>query len=417
MANAILTPKMITKEALRILHNQIVFTGSIRRDFDSSFANAGARIGSTLRIRKPAQFGLRDGQALNIQSFVETETTLTLSKQFGIDVEMTSAELTLDLNSFAEQVLKPQIARLATGVEDFALANTIPKVGNFKLVGTAGTGIGFADVNASAVGLDKMTTPRDGSRTFIVNPDHMQGYMDATKGLFNPNSTIADQYKSGQMQDAFGYVAKYSNLIPNYPIVPAASGVIGTAAIGPTAITLGGQDPVSGGYTTATLTFVATTGASVLKAGTIFTNAVSFNVNPENKKVYTDLYGFAVSADVAIASGATTAVVTLGSPVYTSGPLQNISATPTGSSVFIGSTAKELVQSIGFHKEAFTLGSADLVLPGGVDMAARESGDGVSMRLIRQYNSQTDQFPSRLDVIVGAQLLRPEYSFRLIGGV
>lgn len=415
MANTILTPKMITKESLRILHNQIAFVGSIRRDFDSSFAQSGAKIGSSLRIRKPAQYGLRNGQALNVQSYTQTETSLVLTNQLGIDVEMSSSELTLDLNDFSEQVLKGQIARLATGVEELALNACVNKVGNFKLVGTTGNTIAFADINSASIGLDKLTTPRDGDRTFLVSPDHQAGYMDATKGLFNPSANIGKQYTTGAMSDAFGFVAKSSNLIPNYPKVPSKAGD-GVAAIDITGTTLGGAG-VDGGFTTATLTFAATTGASVLRAGTIFTDADCFVVNPENKKVYTDLYGFAVAADVAIASGATSVVVTLGSPVYTSGVFQNVSAAPAGAGVFIGSPSKELVQSIGFHKEAFALGTADLVVPGGVDMAARESGDGISMRLVRQYNSSTDQFPSRFDVIVGAQILRPEYAYRVIGGV
>lgn len=300
MANTILTPKMITKESLRILHNNIAFVGSIRRDFDASFANAGAKIGSTLRIRKPAMYTLRNGQALNVQSYVQTEGTLTLTNQLGIDVEMSSSELTLDLNDFAEQVLKGQIARLAAGIEELALNQTVNKVGNFKLVGTVGTSIGFADINGASVGLDKLTTPRDGNRTFLVSPDHQAGYMDATKGLFNPSANIGKQYTSGDLSDAFGFVAKSSNLIPNYPILPSASGVVDTATIAPTAITLGGAG-VDGGFTTATLTFAATTGASVIKAGSIFIAGTAtgngtvaspytayvpsaFLVNPETKK-------------------------------------------------------------------------------------------------------------------------------------
>lgn len=416
MQNAILTSKVITKEALRVLHNEVVMVGLVRRDFDASFAQAGAKIGSTLRIRKPAQFGLRKGQQLQVQSFVETETTLTLSEQLGIDVEMTSAELTLDLNTFSEQVLKPQISRLAAGVEEF-LMPVISSVGNFVFAGTAGNKIQFADMMASVTGLDKQTTPRDkGGRAFVVSPDHMAGYMDSVKGLFNPNSTIGDQYDEGQMLDSYGYKVKASNLIPNYPIIPSADGTLGGTAIAITGITLGGANE-TGGFTIATLTFSATTGASVLRDGTIFTINNCFQVNPETKKVYGNLQGFAVTGDYVIGSGATSVVVTLGFPVYVSGPLQNVSTTPAGAGSFIGSTSKELVQSIAFHREAFTLGCADLVLPSGVDMAARETGDGISMRLIRQYNAQTDQFPSRLDVIVGRRALRQEYAQRIIGGV
>ena len=45
MANNLLTPQMITREALRILHQKLNFVGSINRQYDERFANDGAKIG------------------------------------------------------------------------------------------------------------------------------------------------------------------------------------------------------------------------------------------------------------------------------------------------------------------------------------------------------------------------------------
>ena len=41
MANSLLTIDMITKEALRIAHEKASFLGTINRQFDSEFGNAG----------------------------------------------------------------------------------------------------------------------------------------------------------------------------------------------------------------------------------------------------------------------------------------------------------------------------------------------------------------------------------------
>jgi hypothetical protein len=38
MANTLLTPDIITREALRILHQKLVFIGSINRQYDPRFA-------------------------------------------------------------------------------------------------------------------------------------------------------------------------------------------------------------------------------------------------------------------------------------------------------------------------------------------------------------------------------------------
>ena len=55
MANTLLTPTQVTREALRILHQKLRFVGSINRQYDDSFAKKGAKIGDTLKIRLPNQ--------------------------------------------------------------------------------------------------------------------------------------------------------------------------------------------------------------------------------------------------------------------------------------------------------------------------------------------------------------------------
>ena len=43
MANSILTPTMITREALRVLHQQCNYIGNINRQYDDRFAQTRAR--------------------------------------------------------------------------------------------------------------------------------------------------------------------------------------------------------------------------------------------------------------------------------------------------------------------------------------------------------------------------------------
>ena len=58
MANTILTPTAVTREALRILHQKCKFIGSIDRQYDDSFARTGAKIGDSLKIRLPNQYAV-----------------------------------------------------------------------------------------------------------------------------------------------------------------------------------------------------------------------------------------------------------------------------------------------------------------------------------------------------------------------
>ena len=59
----------------------------------------------------------------------------------------------------------------------------------------------------------------------------------------------------------------------------------------------------------------------------------------------------------------------------------------------------------------------DLVLPEGVDMAARavDEASGISVRLVRQYDANEDNFITRLDVIYGWLAARPEFACRIMG--
>ena len=86
MANTILTPTAVTREALRILHQKLNFVGTITRDYDSSFAQSGARIGDTLKIRKPNQFTVRSGANISTQDVTEQSVSLQISELKGVDV-------------------------------------------------------------------------------------------------------------------------------------------------------------------------------------------------------------------------------------------------------------------------------------------------------------------------------------------
>jgi predicted pyridoxine 5'-phosphate oxidase superfamily flavin-nucleotide-binding protein len=109
VANTLLTIDMITRKALEILENNLVITRNVNRQYDDSFAVEGAKIGSTLRIRLPDRALVTDGAALQVQDDNEQFTTLTVASQKHIGVNFTSAELTMQLDDFAERVLKPRI--------------------------------------------------------------------------------------------------------------------------------------------------------------------------------------------------------------------------------------------------------------------------------------------------------------------
>jgi hypothetical protein len=81
----------------------------------------------------------------------------------------------------------------------------------------------------------------------------------------------------------------------------------------------------------------------------------------------------------------------------------------------MGAVSGVYPQNLIFHENAITLATADLLMPQGVDMASRQVHNGISMRIVRQYDINNDRMPCRIDVLYGIKVLRPELAVRLWG--
>jgi hypothetical protein len=126
VANTLLSPTIITREALRILHAKLNFVSNINKQYDSQFANSGAspsgKIGPSLTIRNPNQYVVRDGWDLNVQDTAETSQVLTVSKVKGVDLTFSQQERTLTIDEFGKRYLEPAMSVLATAIEADALS-------------------------------------------------------------------------------------------------------------------------------------------------------------------------------------------------------------------------------------------------------------------------------------------------------
>src|SRR5215831_14461528 len=112
MANTFLTNSIITMEALDVLENTDMMARIINKEYSDQFKFGGAVLGQTLNIRKPARFIGRLGQAVNIEGITEQYVPLTLSFQRGVDTQVSSQDLILNIDQYRERILKPEIARL-----------------------------------------------------------------------------------------------------------------------------------------------------------------------------------------------------------------------------------------------------------------------------------------------------------------
>jgi hypothetical protein len=168
---------------------------------------------------------------------------------------------------------------------------------------------------------------------------------------------------------------------------------------------------LSNGATQTGATIGVDTGTGAINAGEIVTFAGVFSVHPETKVSTGVLQQFVVTADYAGGNGN----LSIAPAIVASGATQNVSnAIADNSAMTIAGTASTPYgQSLLFHKDAFCFATADLVMPQGVDFSARETYDGISIRIVRQYDINNDKFPCRLDVLYGYKTLRAQMAARL----
>jgi hypothetical protein len=390
---------MITRKALEILENNLVLTRNVNRQYDDSFAVEGAKIGSTLRIRLPDRALVTDGAALQTQDDNEQFTTLTVSSQKHIGVNFTSAELTMQLDDFADRVLKPRISQLASSI-DADVANAFKTIGNS--VGTPGTTPATSLVLLQAQQKLNENAAVMSPRYATVNPAANAGLVEGMKGLFNPTDTISKQFKNGMMgTGVLGF--DEINMSQSIKQFTTGSRTNGTTSAAVTAE----------GATSIALTGLGST--NTVLAGDVFTVADCFAVNPQTRESTGSLFQFVALADVTASGGAATVTV---APIYSANhALATVNALPATSkaATFIGSASTQYPQNLVYHKDAITFATADLLLPQGVDMAARANHNGISLRIVRQYDINNDRMPCRIDVLYGYSTIRPQMACRLWG--
>ena len=402
MANSLLTIDMITRKCLEIFENNLVISRNCNKEYDDSFAVEGAKIGSTLRIRLPDRALVTDGAALQVQDDNEQFTTLTVSSQKHIGINFTSAELTMQLDDFAERVLKPRISQLASSV-DADVANAYKSI--FNTVGTPGTTPATALVLLQAQQkLNESAAPMS-PRYATVNPAANAGLVNGLSGFFNPVGTISRQFKTGMMGEG---VLGYDEMNMSQSIVNHTTGSrAGTILVNETVSTQG----------QATITLDGFSSNTTVTVGDVFTMAGVYAVNPQTRLSTGSLQQFVVTA-AQTAATADMVDMAISPPMYTSSnALATIDAFPANNAAvtFVGVASTTYPQNLVYHKNAITLATADLFLPQGVDMASRQVHNGISMRIVRDYDINNDRMPCRVDVLYGFNTIRPPMACRIWG--
>lgn len=404
MANSLLSPTIITKEALMQFQNNMGFSRNVDKSYSKDFGKKGFKIGSSEKIRKPNRFTTTSGSGYSAQDVTEDSVTLTISSQEHVDFEFLSSDLTLTVDEFSARYIKPAALALVNQVDIDGLTLAAKNVAN--AVGTAGTTPSALVTYLS--GMQKIyesSGPMDDKYSYHVSPASNVKIVDALKGLFQSSSEIDKQYKRGLMGIAAGGEWNLCQNLYSYTSGPQG----GTPTLNGVPAN-GASSIVTAGWTAAA--------ANRLKAGDVFTIAGVNKCNPITKADTGQLQQFVCTADFA-SDGTGAGSISIAPAIYTSGSLQNVVSAPASNAALtiLPAASTVTVNNMLMHESAFSLAFVPLEMPQGVDFAAVETDPdtGVSLRVVRQYDITTDKFKCRMDAMYGWAALRPEWACKILG--
>lgn len=368
---AFILPNVVAREALMILSNELVATSLVNTTYASEWT--GAKKGDTITIRKPAQFRIDEfTTTTNPQGVSETSTTLTLEKIFDATVEITAKEMTLELNDFSTQIVQPLMVDMAQKIDEYILSkyvetNEITGDGNLNAVAD------LAGVNQKLMELRLPMAARQGllspaSTTKFLSIDNLTK-LD-TRGAEGLAALRDAQLGRAMMVDWYA-----SQNVPRHiPGVPGGTPT-GTASAGATTVTVAGGGNAGTFKQGDIVSFAGISGRTF-----VVTNNATLN-----------------------GSGAGSITIFPALPSAISGA--NITV-----------AAAHDVNLVGNWK-ALSFASVPLELPiNNASQAASMNYNGISIRVVYDYNSSTKKNTISFDVLAGAKVTDPRLLSRFNAG-
>ena len=346
----------------------------------------------------PQRATIRDGRTMAIQNQVDVTRPVTINKYKGVDTGASSLEMAMDINDYQAEFIDTKIPDLVAAVEADVLSTVIPLVpqcaGDYGLLNDVST------ILAAGGLLDNNLAPQNG-RNILTSVSGRQQIVNALTGFYNPQPTISEQFKSGLMaRNTLGFDWYSSSLVPSLTR-GSATAAYETATGGANLVTASAYSSID-----------IDTGTGTFAVGDIFTIQGVNEVHPQTKA---DL-GYLKQFTVYEASAGGTVTLKFTPIIVTSGPGQNVSATPGADKdvLPLGTLSTQYSQSLAFCKDAFYFVTADLPMPKGMGVeCAQRTWKGITMRFMNGFDIANDQFVSRFDIAYGAGILRPELAVRL----
>jgi hypothetical protein len=355
MANTLLTPSIIAKEALMQLEANLVMAGLVHRDYSDEFVE----VGDTITVRKPAKFVAENFTgAISVQDITEGSVAVKMDRFRDVSVAVTSKQLTLDIKDFSEQVVKPAMSSIAQAIDSDILAVGIAKAG--KTASVSGTPV-IGDIAGVGKQLDIAKAPRD-NRRLVLPPEILYKY--------NTLDNFAKQCYKGD-----------SEALKNAEI-----GKVYTCE------TFMSQNcPENQSTTPGTVTAYKVAGTAGTKQFTVSNGSGASGTIKEGDQLIVNGYLYTCTEDVTLSSGA--------------GTLKVDQKIPETISTAVSALIINKAHALGFHRNGLALVTRNLELPLGNDKAYIASANGIGVRVVMDYDSEHKKDIVSFDVIYGVKEL------------
>lgn len=200
MANTLLTPNVIARQVLANLYANLVMVPTVYTDVSKEWV--GRKIGSTVKIRKPATFVANTfdpaSPSITVQNATETGVDVVLDTHKDVSFAITSQDLTLRVEDFDAQFLGPASEALAQSVDQAIIAKM--KAGFTQVAGTGtGTEWNKPEVLIEAKRLLNLKSVPDTERSTVIGPTAEAAWNNTEWLKFVQNSGSTDVLREGYL--------------------------------------------------------------------------------------------------------------------------------------------------------------------------------------------------------------------------
>lgn len=357
MANTLLTPEIVAKEALMVLQSNLVMADLVHRDYSDEFVN----VGDTISVRKPAKFVAKNfAGTTSVQDISEGSVPVKLDRFRDVTVAVTAKQLTLDIADFSEQVITPAMQAIAQAVDQDLLALGIGTA-SYKVRCSDDTS-DLKDIAEIAKRMDINKVPQQ-NRHLVLCPNHKYRY-----ALSENLSKVSYAGDNMTLRDALlGRVYSLETYMDQ-------------------------NAPDSGAKNPGTATGFTVTGT----AGNSYVTVA-------------EVEGTIAAGDAFILDGylyrflqGGTGKLNIDQPLMTTCSAKSV-------------TPVNRPHSLAFHRNGIALVTRRLALPMGAAKAAYASADGLAVRVVYDYDSTTKTDKVSFDIIYGIKDLDQDMICALVG--